>query len=58
MAEVKSIEDSLQDMKKRKLQTEGMKVEEYLKRGRSAMGLGDMSGLMSFRGCNGQQQTQ
>ena len=33
MAEVKSIEDSLQELKKRKTQTEGVEVEEYLKRG-------------------------
>ena len=33
MVEVKSIEDSLQEMKKRKTQTAGFDVEEYLKRG-------------------------
>ena len=33
MAEVRSIEDSLQDLNKRKFHTDGMEVEEYLKRG-------------------------
>ena len=35
---------SIEELKKRKTQMEGVEVEEYLKHGRSAMGLGNISG--------------
>jgi hypothetical protein len=45
MKAVKNIEDSLQDLKKRKTQSDGVEVEEYLKRGRFAMGITSVSGV-------------
>lgn len=44
MEEVKEVEQSLQELKKRKSDLDGAEVHEYLKRGRVAMGIQDIDG--------------